>query len=164
MKKLFFVAAAVAAVFSFASADAQCKICGQDFKLKYDDPQIHKAYVNGDINMDDVKLGLEKTGYAWRVKECGKTQTWVAGNHKGQDVIVKLKESKKRKVVKAHVGPERMFVKDINPPKSKSHVGKVLQDGERYVKKGIVNENGIDIMTYEKPKKEKKEKKEKKDK
>lgn len=182
MKKVFWAVAAVVAVCSASGANAQksekgccCeqgqKIvnecpCGQNAKLNFEKRNIHTVYVDGDINLEDVKTGLMTTGYCWRVKEKeGKKKsrsTWVTGNEVGQDVYVKLKENKKSKKVKAHVARERMFAKDINKKNGKKHVGKILEEGERYIKKGITTEDGIDIMTYEKPAKEKKEKKNKK--
>lgn len=159
MKKLFWVVAAVAVVCSVSSASAQCDLCGQKVKLKYDDPTIHQAYENGDINLDDVRLGLEKTGYCWRVKDMGKMQAWKGATYMGQDVVVKLKETKKKKFVKVDVlGEKRMFAKDLTSPNGKKHVGKIRENGEKHVKKNIVNEDGMDIILYEKPAKKSKKK------
>lgn len=165
MKKMFLAGAVVAAVLSVYSADAQCKVCGQEVKLKADKFLIHEVYENGDIDMEAVKEGLEETGNNWNVKERNKNvQVWQAGDWVGRDVTFILKEQKNKKVVKAHLGNDRMFAKDLRSKNGKKHTGKILNCCGRHVKKHIVNEDGIDIVLYEKPAKEKKEKKEKKSK
>ncbi len=170
MKKLIFAAAAVAAVFSVSNANAQ-KIekvcaCGQvPVKMIADQRDIHKAYEAGDVNFDKVKEGMIKAGYNWRVKTKKHGETWVAGNPQGQDVYVKMKEGKKSTKVKAHVGRDRMFAKDLNSGNGKKHVAKIYEEKEKYVVKSITNENGCQVIAkaleQEQAKKDKKAKKSK---
>ncbi len=159
MKKLFWTAAAVAAIFAVTDASAQCCVCGQKINMKADNRAIHQAYQNGAIDFDGVVAGLEETGYNWRVKDLSKKkQAWMAGNEMGQDVTVKLKEGKTKKFVKVDIlGEKRMYVKDMN--NGKKHAARIREDGKVHMKKNIINEDGRDVLAYEKPAKEKKDKK-----
>ena len=167
MKKLFLAAAAVAAVFSVSNASAQriqkeCP-CGQlPVQMNADQRNIHQAYVAGDVSFDAIRAGAEEAGYNWRIIEKKKSEKWVAGDPVGRDVCIKMKEGKKSKKAKIHVGRERMFVKDLNSGNGKKHVAKILEGGEMYVVKGITNENGCQVIELanakEQAKKEKKNK------
>lgn len=141
MKKLFFAAAAVAAVISVSNADAK-----NPKKIK--DPVdllIHECYINGEIR--DIKHDMLMTGNLWMIQNRGQKQIWRAMNAEGQDIEVKFKGNDYKHFVKAWVDNERAFVKDIRPVNRSKHVAKIYEDGEKHVAKDVVRANGTEIVS-----------------
>lgn len=160
MKKLFFAAAAAIAVFSVSNANAQkietpC-VCGQT--VPSEQLVVHPAYQNGAIATAEVRDCLDNSDMNWRVVDRKHRQVWSGANKMGQEVTVKLKDTKRKDCMKTRVGNERVFAKDINNPKSKRHVAKIRENGEKYVAKNITTENGCEVMVKARLPKEKKSK------
>ncbi len=143
MKKLFYAAAAAAAVFTAAETKAQGPDPKGNFNRNNED--IHRYYKNGQIR--DVRHSMLLTENLWKVSNRKGKQIWYAINNESENVVVKLKGNDYKSFTKAKAGDDREFMKNIEPAQKKKHIAKIREEEKRHIRKDISNESGVQIVS-----------------
>jgi len=100
---------------------------------------LTNTYNNGDVEDIMYLLVLDEPNQEWKVKMGPDREVWKTVLANGTHESFKLKEADNREVLKAHLGDERDFIKEIDG--EGRHVEKVKTDEGREVHKVIEREN-----------------------